>query len=146
MTTSNFTTTILVDNSAKEAFDAINNVRGWWHGKVEGNTANFNDEFEYRWEDIHYSKQKVVEIIPNARVVWLVTDSNLSFTEDKNEWKGTRIIFEIFEKGNKTEIRFTHFGLTPEFECFDACSNGWTQLIQKSLFGLITAGQGAQVF
>jgi len=38
MATPNFTTTIVVDNSAAEVFHAINNVRGWWQGEIEGNT------------------------------------------------------------------------------------------------------------
>jgi hypothetical protein len=52
------------------------------------------------------------------------------FTKDKSEWTGTKMSFEIAEKDNKTEIRFTHRGLVPEFECYDICNNTWTQYIQ----------------
>ena len=137
-----FTTSILVDQTPMEAFDAINNVRAWWPGEIEGNTTKLHDEFIYRYKKIHYSKQKLVEVIPGKKVVWLVTDSSLNFVENKTEWTGTKIIFEISEKNNKTQIRFTHLGLIPEYECFDACSNAWTDIIRDGLRGLITTGKG----
>jgi hypothetical protein len=146
MTTKDFTTTILVDKTPKEVFDAINNVRGWWQGVIEGNTDKLNDEFTYRMEEFHFSKQKLVEVIPDKKVVWLVSESQLNFIKDKNEWTGTKIIFEISEKNDKTQLQFTHLGLVNEFECYGACSNAWSQLIQKSLFSLITTGKGKEVF
>ena len=146
MDTPNFSTTILVEKSAKEVFDAVNNVRGWWQGEIEGSTDKLNDEFVYRMGDFHFSKQKLIEIIPDKKIVWLVTDSKLNFTKDKSEWTGTKISFEITEINNKTQLRFTHLGLVPEFECYDACSNAWGQLIQQSLFSLIETGKGKKVF
>jgi len=146
MSKSDFTTTFTVDQSTKEVFDCINNVGGWWQGEIKGRAKKLNDEFTYQMEDIHFSKQKIVELIPYKKIVWLITDSNLSFTKDKSEWTGTRIVFDISEKKNKTEVHFTHKGLVPKFECYDACSNAWEMLVQKSLFSLITTGKGKKVF
>jgi len=142
MKTSDFTTTISVDQTPQEAFDAINNVRDWWPGEIEGNTTKLNDEFSYRYKKMHYSNQKLVEVIPGKKVIWLVTESSLNFVENKSEWTGTKIIFEIFENDNKTQVRFTHQGLVPQFECFDACSNAWTDIIRDGLRALITTGKG----
>ena len=85
---------------------------------------------------------KLTEVISGKKVVWLVLDNFFNFTEDKNEWKGTRVIFELSQKGDKTEIRFTHQGLLPEYECFDICSNAWGSYINGSLRSLITTGKG----
>jgi len=142
MKTSDFTTTISVDQTPQEAFNAINNVRDWWPGEIEGNTTKLNDEFSYRYKKMHYSNQKLVEVIPGKKVIWLVTESSLNFVENKSEWTGTKIIFEIFENDNKTQVRFTHQGLVPQFECFDACSNAWTDIIRDGLRALITTGKG----
>ena len=135
-----FTTTFVVNQTPDEVFAAINNVRGWWSGEIEGSTATLGDEFTYRYETHHYSKQRLTELIPGKRVVWLVLDSSLNFVEHKNEWTGTHITFDIAKKGDATEVRFTHVGLAPEDECYGACSNAWGSLINASLRTLITTG------
>jgi len=41
-------------------------------------------------------------------------------------WKtatNASVIFEITRKGDKTELRFTHVGLEPAYECYDVCSD-----------------------
>lgn len=146
MAATDFTTSILVDQTPAEVYKAVNNVAAWWHGEIKGPSKRQHDEFDYRFESFHFSKQKVLELVPDKKVVWLVTDSELSFTKNKSEWTGTKIIFEIAEVNGKTQLRFTHQGLLPKFECYEACSGGWSQLIQKSLFSLITTGKGQQVF
>lgn len=146
MATSNFTTTFFVNQTPQEVFNAINNVRGWWQGEIEGSTDKLNDEFSYRMKEHHFSKQKIAELIPSEKVVWLVTESKLNSFKDKSEWTNTKIIFEITEINNKTQVRFTHDGLVPAIECYGGCSGAWEQLIQKSLFSLITTGKGTKVF
>src|ERR1035438_1489559 len=137
-----FTTTILVDQTPNEVFNAIINVRGWWSKEIEGGTDKLNDEWTYHYEDVHRSKMKIVELIPNKKVVWQVMDNHFSFTKDKSEWKGNKIIFEITEKDNKTQLQFTQEGLVPEYECYDICQNAWSTYIQKSLLNLIITGKG----
>jgi hypothetical protein len=142
MDNQNFTISFWVDQTPEEAFNAVINVYQWWTENIEGSSEKQEDEFEVRFGDVHYSKQKLIEIVPGRKVVWLVTDSRLSFVEDKSEWTNTRIIFEIAEQGGKTQLRFTHQGLVPQGECYDACSNAWTGYIQHSLKNLITTGKG----
>ncbi len=138
----NLTITFLVDQTPKEVFDAINNVRGWWSGEIEGDTDKLGAEFKYRYEDLHHSTQKITEFVPGKKVVWHVLDSRINFVKDKTEWKGTDIVFEISKKGDKTELRFTHAGLVPAFECYGACSDAWGFYINNSLRSLITTGKG----
>jgi hypothetical protein len=142
MTTNNFTTAFYVSQSPAEAFNAINNVRGWWKEDLEGGTNHLNDEFTVHFGDVHRSTQKLVEFIPNEKIVWLVTDSNLNFIKDKQEWTNTRISFDIAEKNNQTQIKFTHIGLVPDGECYNDCSIAWNGYINGSLRSLIMTGKG----
>jgi hypothetical protein len=88
-------------------------------------------------------RERLPELIPNERVAWLVTDNFFSFTQYKAEWKNTKVVFDIAKKGNKTEIRFTHEGLVPDYECYNVCSEAWGTYIRGSLKSLITTGMGS---
>jgi Activator of Hsp90 ATPase homolog 1-like protein len=142
MTTSDFTTTIQVDQTPEEVFKAINNVRGWWSEEIEGSTVKLNDEFRYHYQDVHRCKMKIVEFNPNEKVVWLVLDNYFKFTKDKSEWTGTKISFEISKQDNKTQLRFTHLGLVPQYECYEVCRDAWSNYIHNSLRSLISTGKG----
>ncbi|PQJ09223.1 ATPase [Flavipsychrobacter stenotrophus] len=141
-----YSVSILVDQTPNEVFNSINNVRGWWQGKIEGSTDKLNDEFTYQMVDVHFSKQKVTELIPNKKVVWHVTDSKINFVVDKDEWTDTEIVFDISTEGNKTKVTFTHQGLVPAIECYGGCSGAWGRLVQESLYSLITTRKGVDVF
>jgi hypothetical protein len=142
MNSQDFTTTILVDQTPRQAYDAINNVRGWWSQNIEGDTDKLNSIYDYHYQDVHRSKIKVVELVTAQKVVWLVLENYFKFTEDKSEWVNTKIIFDITRKDNKTEVRFTHQGLVPDYECYNVCFDSWTGYIQNSLKKLIATGKG----
>jgi hypothetical protein len=137
------TVMFLVDQSPEDVFDAVNNVRAWWSGEVDGDTDRLGAEFTYRYEDVHRSTQKITEFVRGKKVVWHVVDANLNFVIDKTEWNGTDIVFEIARKNGQTELRFTHVGLVPAFECYGGCSGAWGFYIGDSLRSLITTGKGA---
>src|SRR5216683_434338 len=101
MTNQNFTTTFSLAQKPEEVFTAVNNVRGWWSEEIEGPTDKLGAEFTYHYEDVHRCKMKITDFVPGKEVVWLVLDNYFNFTEDKTEWKGTKVIFEVSKKDDR---------------------------------------------
>lgn len=137
-----YTATITVAAAPRAAFDAINDVAGWW-GRITGATTAVGDEFVYVVPGLHYSGFRVVDLVPERRVEWLVTGSYLDFVEDKQEWNGTTARFKIEPAGEGSRITFTHQGLESTHECFEICSNAWGMFIRGSLKQFIETGVGA---
>lgn len=142
MNNQNYTTTFSVDQSPEAVFAAINNVRGWWSGDIEGDTDKLGAEFTYRYQEMHRSTQRITEWAPGKKVVWHIVDSQLSFAKDQHEWTGTDVVFELTQQDDKTALRFTHIGLAPAIECYGDCSSAWGFYINESLRNLITADEG----
>lgn len=142
MNTTNLSYTYTVNASPEKVYNAINNVRGWWSQAIVGDTDKLGAEFKYAYKDMHRSTQKITELTPGKRVVWEVTDSYLSFIENKSEWNGTKVVFDIVPAGDKTELRFSHVGLTPQSQCYTMCYEGWGMYVNDSLKKLIETGTG----
>lgn len=142
MASKDFTTSIEVDQTPAEVFKAVTNPRDWWSLEIEGNTEKLNEIFNYHYKDAHRAQMKLIEVVPDKKVVWQVLDNYFNFTQDEHEWKDNTIVFEITSKGNKTLLQFTQVGLTPEEECYDICEKAWGNYIESSLYNLITTGKG----
>lgn len=142
MSASDFTTSITVDQSPEEVFHAVNNPRAWWSMEIEGSTDKLDDVFNYHYKDVHRCKMKVVEMVRNEKVAWQVLENYFDFTDDKTEWTGTKIIFQITKQGNNALLSFTHQGLVPEYECYTVCFDAWSNYIKNSLRNLIATGKG----
>jgi hypothetical protein len=140
-----FTTSFVVDQSPEEAYAAINNVRGWWSENIEGPTDEPNGEWVYHNEPVHVARFRVTELVPGRRVAWRVLENFMSFIDDRREWVGNDIVFDIARKGDKTEVTFTQVGLLPDHECYEICNNAWRGYINASLRSLIATGKGAPI-
>ena len=144
MTNSDFTITITINSkkSAQEIFDTILDVRSWWSGlfgeEFTGSSESVGDVFTFTaGEGAHYTEQQLVELIPEKKIVWLVTESRLTFLEKVDEWKGSKLIFELDKQTEGVQVKFTHEGLTVQSECYDNCAPAWTQYILTKLEPLL---------
>jgi hypothetical protein len=100
--------------SPNNVFNHLINLKKWWPEDFKGEDIKLNSEFTFTTGDSHYSKNKVIEFLPNKKVVWLTTES-IRKTDDF-DWKGTKMIFELTPKGNNTIVKFTYDGVVTENE------------------------------
>jgi uncharacterized protein YndB with AHSA1/START domain len=147
MTSNSYTATIEVERSPSEVFSHLTrDVSKWWGGKdLEGRSQDLNDEFTVHHPGAHFSRQRLVEVVPDQKIVWLVTEATLHWLKgDKHEWTNTKMIFEISTRNDKTVIRFTHEGLVPRKECYARCEQGWNMVIEDWLANFIADGSVAR--
>ncbi len=137
-----FNSRISVKISTAEAIKKISNIPDWWGITFSGDSKEQGDQFNVKMGGDSFFDFTVEELIPGKRIVWLVTDCNMPWYDDKKEWANTKLIFDLSEKNGLTTVNFTHEGLTPEVACYKDCETGWTHWIQKSLFSYLTTGKG----
>ena len=127
MNTQEYHKSITTTVSAEEAFTKISDVSTWWSTNITGSAKHLNDVFTLRVGDSDAVTLQVVEVVPNKKWVWLVTDAQMLWLKDTTEWKNTQIVFEISEGNQQTRIDMTHIGLVPVVECYNVCEDGWNR-------------------
>lgn len=134
-------TSIIVNASAEDVFKSINDVSKWWSENMNGSSQKLNDEFTVHFGETSITS-KIVEVVPNEKIAWHVTDCYKHWLKDKKEWKDTKIVWEISPAQSDTLISFTHIGLVPGIECYEGCEKAWDFYVKESLFKLLTKGKG----
>ncbi|HEX3385148.1 MAG TPA: SRPBCC domain-containing protein [Mucilaginibacter sp.] len=142
MENNSFSSSISAKISADEAIKKIVKISDWWGVTVTGSVEKEGDKFVVKMTGDSFFNFTAIELISGKRMVWLVTDCYMPWYSDKTEWTNTRLIFDLDENEDETQIRFTHEGLTPDVECYKDCEPGWTHWIKTSLFSYLTTGQG----
>jgi hypothetical protein len=134
-----YTTAIEISKSADDVFDHIlHDVSKFWPENFEGTSSKLNDEFIFRSEGGHYSKNKVIELVPDKRVVWLVTESIRP--ADNFNWTGTKMIFELISKGNTTVLEFTYNGFILDNE-YDRLVQICDFVIKENLYNFLIGSE-----
>lgn len=109
-------------------------VTGWWSTKAEGDTR-VGGVVKFWFEAANGGiSVKVLELVPDERVVWEVVDG-------PQEWLGTHIEFRLVPDGDYTIVLFKHTGWAEPVEFMHHCSTKWA-VFMLSLKELVETGQG----
>jgi len=135
---------ITVSATPKEMFETLTcRIQDWWTETVEGASKKINDIFTLRFGNT-YKTFRVADLVANDAVVWLCIDSYIGHPalQNKKEWTGTKIVWEISAERHANRLTMTHIGLNPETECYDICEKGWESFLNESLYKLLNTGKG----
>jgi hypothetical protein len=145
MTKKDYSLSISAPVSASDAYGKIARVSEWWATDFEGSARSFGDVFTVRFGRAlgeTFVDFQVTEAVPGRKVVWHVTNCFLPWLQDKTEWNGTEVVFEVSSSQSGTTVTLTHKGLVPEVECFDRCVQGWNQFFGQSFRQFLADGHG----
>ena len=134
----NYSVEIEVAKPLNDVFNHVIDLSKWWPEEFEGENIRLNTEFVFRIGDMHYSKNKIVEFVPNKRVVWVTTESKRK--TDNFDWTGTKFIFELTPKGDHTSLKFTYDGIVLDNES-DRLVQICDMTIKELFYNFITYGK-----
>ncbi len=99
-------------------------LRGWWTADtVAGSRVGGRAEFGFDRRSVVF-RMTIEELEPGQRVVW-------SCHGDHDEWRGTRLTWEMLPQGGNTLLKFTHAGWREASDFFATCNSTWGELMYR---------------
>jgi hypothetical protein len=133
-----YTVTIEVEKSPHEVFNHVTDLSRWWPEDYEGGALKLNEEFVLKTGDSHYSRNKVIEFLPDKKVGWLTIQSIRK--TDNFDWSGTKMIFELIPKDYSTLVQFTYDGVVLDNE-YDRLVQICDLTVKEKFYDFIVKGK-----
>jgi uncharacterized protein YndB with AHSA1/START domain len=136
---------LVISAPAKKIFNAITTQKGYqgWWAKVCDVDCRPDGVSSIRFEKEKVVEEmvfKVIELIPNEKLVWLCTSNNVF-----ESWVNSTIVFEIAHKGQNSLVRFIQTSPIAFWEKHPDYSGsvaGW-EFFMESLKAYCETGKGS---
>jgi hypothetical protein len=122
-------------SSLSETYRALTTVDGlaaWWTTDTQGE-SHVGEVIRFRFGSGGFD-MKVLELEPSRHVLWQVVDG-------PEEWLGTKISFDLEQRGDWTIVLFKHEGWKAPVEFMNHCSTK-RGVFLLSLKALLETGKG----
>ncbi len=116
-----------------KALTTIEGLSGWWTASTQGE-SKAGGMLHFRFGSGGFD-MKVLALEPAKRVLWQVVGG-------PEEWLGTKISFDLDQRGDWTIVLFKHAGWKEPVEFMHHCSTKWAVFL-LSLKSLLETGTGA---
>ncbi|MCK0159624.1 SRPBCC family protein [Allomuricauda sp. F6463D] len=98
--------------------EGLGNV--WTKKLIVKPEVGFVNEFDF--DEGYITKFKIIELKENNKIVWECIASD-------EEWVGTKVSFELLEKGNKTTVTLKHFDWRERTDFYRWCNYNWAMFL-----------------
>ncbi len=117
-----------------KALTTIDGLAGWWTVTTSGD-SKVGGRIHFQFGDRGAFDMKVIELVPNTRVLWDVVDG-------PTEWVGTKVSFDLKQDDEQATVMFKHTGWVEPVEFMHHCSTKWATFLM-SMKALVETGKGA---
>ena len=128
---------LVIKCPSEKIYSAITSKEGitnWWTPQTEiGEKAGDINIFDFGTR--YHNEMKIINLVYNKRVEW-------ECIEGDKEWIRTTLVFEIQEKDNVSELKFTHGNWKEETDFFASCNFQWGYYL-NSLKQYCECGKGS---
>lgn len=145
MNTNEYTRRIVVSSSPNDAYKALTSGFDKWWTLDSDSISTAGDTITFKF-DTTYWVMRANTVSPNYIELECIEAHHihdglpLSILE---EWKGTKLKWEIDEQDGSTIVSLTHEGLVPSLDCFEICKEGWDYFFVTSLKKYLDEGKGS---
>jgi uncharacterized protein YndB with AHSA1/START domain len=117
-----------------KALTTIDGLAGWWTTDTEGE-SKVGGVIKFRFSGRGGFDMRVLELRPDARVLWQVVDG-------PEEWIGTTVSWDLKQEDDYTVVVFKHAGWREPVDFMHHCSTKWGVFL-ISLKALLEGGAAA---
>jgi hypothetical protein len=145
MSNESYAREIVVNVNAGAAYRALTEEIDKWWAPVSNAVTAVGDTVTVRFDPTFWT-MRVNKLASGERVEWECIEANHIVDgmpgSIREEWVGTKLIWNIRDQEEKTKISFIHEGLVPSLECFDICEASWDYFFVNSLKSYLDTGEG----
>lgn len=142
----NYTREIVVSSTPISAYDALTTGFGKWWTTDCNLVSETGDKITFKF-GTSYWVMRAISLIPEKLVELKCIEAHHVHdglpSSILNEWKGSKLRWEIQKQGEKTKITLVHVGLEPSLECYEVCEQGWDYFFVNSLKQYLDTGEGS---
>jgi hypothetical protein len=141
-----YTSEITITSTPKAAYQALTTGFDKWWTTDCNRISETGDEVTFKFGSTYWV-MRATNLIPDKFVELECIEAHHVHdglpSSILNEWKGSKLKWEVQKQDKKTKIILVHEGLMPSLKCYEVCGQGWAYFFVNSLKQYLDTGKGS---